>query len=114
EAPVAEAPVVDAAVVEAPVVEAPVVDAAPKAPRRSQTAAETVAQRHPSAWGRAANDPRENPGAAITGPVLSAVPDAAPAAVLAAQPRALDASHPSQRGRAGNDPRARRQVTATE
>jgi len=119
EAAPAEAP---AAVAETPaVVEAsqpePQAAAAPaaKASRRSKAPKETVAaQSHPSAWGRAANDPRDKPTAAIQGPVLQAVPAADPAPVLEAQPRTLDASHPSQRGRALNDPRAKRQAASAE
>ncbi len=62
-------------------------------------------EQHPSLWGRAANDPRDNPGVLATGPVLANVEPEAPAPVLTPVARAIDAIHPSTWGRATNDPR---------
>ncbi len=61
---------------------------------------------HPSAWGRAANDPRIAPGEAISGPVLSAVEHRDSGEVLVALARDIDHAHPSTWGRAANDPRS--------
>ncbi|XOV88735.1 MAG: ribonuclease E [Pseudomonadota bacterium] len=61
---------------------------------------------HPSSWGRAANDPRINPAAPVTGPVLhDFVPEPKPAPLDRVE-RMIDETHPSTWGRAANDPRA--------
>ncbi|MDA0789496.1 MAG: Rne/Rng family ribonuclease [Proteobacteria bacterium] len=60
---------------------------------------------HPSVWGRAANDPRVNPGSPPSLPVLrEAAPRVMPEA-LGYIARPLDQGHPSLLGRAANDPR---------
>ncbi|MEX1237476.1 MAG: ribonuclease E/G, partial [Pseudomonadales bacterium] len=60
---------------------------------------------HPSSWGRAANDPRINPGQPISGTVLMDYVPSAPPPTLPPLQRQLDSAHPSNRGRAANDPR---------
>ena len=62
-------------------------------------------EEHPSLWGRAANDPRDNPTVSATGPVLTNVEPSTPAPALAPAVRSIDAVHPSTWGRAANDPR---------
>jgi ribonuclease E len=126
QAPVAEAePVSD----KAPVAEQasaakaePVADKAPVAEQAPAAKAEPVADKapvakaeavaHPSLLGRAANDPRVNPIAAVQGPVLTVAPARPAVPVLSAEPRQLDAAHPSNRGRAANDPRTQTEATA--
>ncbi len=61
---------------------------------------------HPSNWGRAANDPRINPGMPVTETVLREAPDIPEVPVLEPASRDLDATHPSRWGRAANDPRS--------
>ncbi len=61
---------------------------------------------HPSNWGRAANDPRINPGMPITETVLREAPAIPAAPALEPASRDLDATHPSRWGRAANDPRS--------
>ena len=72
----------------------------------SEPASPTEPEEHPSAWGRAANDPRISPAVAVTGPVLTPVATRPAAEVLVALARDIDATHPSTWGRAANDPRA--------
>ncbi|MBT3897701.1 MAG: hypothetical protein HOF32_03395 [Gammaproteobacteria bacterium] len=62
-------------------------------------------EKHPSLWGRAANDPRDNPTVSAAGPVLTNVEPSTPAPALAPAVRSIDAVHPSTWGRAANDPR---------
>ena len=62
-------------------------------------------EEHPSLWGRAANDPRDNPTVSAAGPVLTNVEPSTPAPALAPAVRSIDAVHPSTWGRAANDPR---------
>ena len=61
---------------------------------------------HPSNWGRAANDPRINPGMPITETVLREAPAILAVPALEPASRDLDATHPSRWGRAANDPRS--------
>ncbi|MEE2914298.1 MAG: ribonuclease E [Pseudomonadota bacterium] len=61
---------------------------------------------HPSNWGRAANDPRINPGMPITETVLREAPAIPAVPALEPASRDLDATHPSRWGRAANDPRS--------
>ncbi len=74
----------------------------------------TPAEPHASTWGRAANDPRINPVAAVTGPVLRDSPLITTAEVLPYIARALDGNHPSIWGRAANDPRGGSDPAAAE
>ena len=62
-------------------------------------------EEHPSLWGRAANDPRDNPTVSAASPVLTNVEPSTPAPALAPAVRSIDAVHPSTWGRAANDPR---------
>ena len=61
---------------------------------------------HPSNWGRAANDPRINPGMPITETVLREAPAILAVPALEPASRDLDVTHPSRWGRAANDPRS--------
>ncbi|MEX2489968.1 MAG: ribonuclease E [Pseudomonadales bacterium] len=75
-----------------------------RAPASEKTSDESPPP-HPSAIGRAANDPRLHPADAVTGPVLQEVPVVNPEPPLAAEPRTIGSDHPSTWGRATNDPR---------
>ena len=61
---------------------------------------------HTSNWGRAANDPRINPGMPVTETVLREAPAIPAVPALEPASRDLDATHPSRWGRAANDPRS--------
>ena len=96
-------PVADVAVEKEPT---PTPEKAPeKPPEVAAESKQVEAVPHPSSWGRAANDPRDNPAQPIVGPVLQLVPAAPAPEVLVAEARDIGAEHPSRLGRASNDPR---------
>ena len=80
--------------------------------RSDSTPADTAEA--PSAWGRAANDPRQHPVASSADVVtLDATPREVPPA-LSESSRNADDEHPSVWGRAANDPREDSNVPAAE